>query len=54
LFYWVKFLVEAEVNQAKLKAEALRIETEAEIESRSKEYKAEIAHRKVDYSLIIT
>lgn len=38
--------VEAEVNQAKLRAEALKIECQAEIDSKKRENEAEVNHKK--------
>mmetsp|Transcript_29108 Transcript_29108/g.26506 ORF Transcript_29108/g.26506 Transcript_29108/m.26506 type:complete len:855 (+) Transcript_29108:55-2619(+) len=46
--------VEAEVKQAELKAEALKIESDAEISARKKEYDAEATHVKALNDLEIT
>jgi len=45
--------VEAEVNQAKLKAEALRIESTAEAEAKKQNNEAEVSHKKAVYDLEI-
>jgi len=45
--------VEAEVNQAKLKAEALRIESKSEAENSRQSNEAEVSHKKAVYDLEI-